>query len=119
MIVLSRKRGESFVIGDAIFVSLKSFDESQVVLRVESASDFCPVRAGDAISPEVRRIWELSFDLDDDWADREITIQQDVSLNIKGLWGEDRDKVRIAVEHPPGLPVHRREVWEATRRSPE
>lgn len=42
--------------------------------------------------------------------DESIVIDDEIILNVIEVRG---DKVRLGIEHPPGVTVHRREVYEA------
>ncbi len=42
-----------------------------------------------------------------------IVINDEITIVVVEIRG---DKVRLGVEHPPGVPVHRREAYEAIRR---
>ncbi len=44
-----------------------------------------------------------------------IVINDDITVTVVEIRG---DKVRLGVEAPPDVPVHRREVYEAIRRTP-
>ena len=43
-----------------------------------------------------------------------IIIGDDITVTIVEIRG---DKVRLGIEHPRDIPVHRQEVWEAIRRA--
>jgi carbon storage regulator len=47
--------------------------------------------------------------------DEALVIGDDIIVTIVDIRG---DKVRIGIEHPPEVPVHRQEVYEALRRQP-
>lgn len=48
--------------------------------------------------------------------DESIIIGDDIVITVVGIRG---DKVRIGVEAPPNVPVHRQEVYEAIKKSME
>lgn len=48
--------------------------------------------------------------------DEQIVIGEDVVITVIEIRG---DRVRIGIEAPKSVPVHRQEVWEAIHRSAE
>ena len=48
--------------------------------------------------------------------DESVIIGDDIIVTVVDIRG---DKVRLGIEHPPEVPVHRQEVYEAIRRETE
>ena len=46
--------------------------------------------------------------------DESIIINDNIIVTVVGIWG---DKVRLGFDAPKEVPIHRREVYEAIRRS--
>jgi len=98
MLVLSRKQGESIVIDDSVEVTVVAIHEEEVSLRLSGSvgSD-----GGDTMCKR---------------CDETITIRENIVVTVVCI-RRRRDKciVRLGIEAPLEIPVHRREVYEALK----
>jgi len=128
MLVLTRKKGESIVINDGVEVTVANILGDKVRLVV-NAPDGIPVVQREMFGATIPHGSPCTVRLDPHEAksrggsgssfvflrhrDEGIVIGDNVVVTIVDIRG---DKVRLGIDAPTEIPVHRREVYEAIQR---
>jgi carbon storage regulator len=114
MLVISRRIGESLIIGNNIVVTVIDIQPTRARLQVESAEEFsiqlaesgdCTTRGGDWQAFVCSRRKNES-----------IVINRDITIMIIEIRD---DKVRLGSVMPRECPCHRKEVWDAIHSAPK
>lgn len=135
MLVLSRHKDESIMIGDNVMITIHEIRPDQVRLRFNAPNEI-PVHRQEvyeAIRREQSKNGPESCEDSPDQnkkrenpekpglvlsrhRDESVMIGDNVMITIVDIRG---DKVRLGIEAPQEIPVHRQEVYEAIKRENE
>ena len=120
MLVLSRKRDEEIVVGDDIFITVKEIRGNRVRLGFEAPREMPVFRrekfdeilkaGGEIVSNASGKNGTLVLSRSQD---ESVVLGSEIEIFVVEIRG---DKVRIGIEAPKHIPVHRREVYDAIKR---
>ncbi|MFI5380997.1 MAG: carbon storage regulator [Tepidisphaerales bacterium] len=101
MFVLRRQKGESVMIGDDLMVTVSTITDASALVRVSRRALGGRIRAFEDVSQT--------------WLKRDdsIPLGHDASCTLVDIVG---DKVRLGLEAPLAVSVHRKEVYDAIQR---
>lgn len=114
MLVLTRKFGEHIMIGDHITITVARIVGKRVSLQTRAPKNVSvqrqetPLRSGPTSHSTECSMLVLSRKKNES-----IVINNDITIVIVEIRG---DKVRLGIEAPKEMPVHRREVYDAIKR---
>lgn len=121
MLVLSRQRDESIFIGDNIKITVVDIRGDKVRLGFKAPPDIS-IHRQEVFDAIARQSGDLLPKKKKDnggmlvlsrQRDEAIMIRTDIKITVIDIRG---DKVRLGVEAPTEVPVHRQEVYEAIQR---
>jgi carbon storage regulator len=107
MLVLSRQVGQTIMIGDDIFVTVDEVFSDAARIRVCASAGIIEPLTDNVLEKRTNTATMLLH------RDMLIRLGPDVTLTVVGLRG---DKVRVGIQNPPDMPVHRKEVYEVLKR---
>jgi carbon storage regulator len=100
MLVLSRQVSEAVIIGDEHRLIVRSIGATEATFLLESREGFHPIGSPTSMVKTMQ--------CNEEW-----TLSADVVLTLVDVRHGPPDKVRLGIELPREMPVHRQEVREA------
>lgn len=109
---MSRKKHESFIIGPEILVTVEDLKNEKAYLKVSSHTPFkvAPSKSSE-ISKSFTEVSRHRLTIERA-ANQRISIGDDIVITVVKHQG---DKVRIGVQAPRDIAIHRLEVYEAIK----
>ncbi len=119
MLVLSRKPDESLIVGD-ITVTVTKIEDLSVTVTMSAGAPF-PAATDTEVEAAKQASTELIVEPKSEWSfvierDRFVAFGDNCVLSLVDVRG---DKVRLGVDAPRHVPVHRKEVYDAIQRQPK
>lgn len=107
MLVLSRQAGQTVIIGEDLFVTV-----DKILSQAGQLSVCAPARVIKGVSGTVleKRANVAAILLA---RDEHVDLGPEIRVTVVDIRG---DKLRLGIDSPPELPVHRKEVYDAIRR---
>jgi carbon storage regulator len=103
MLVLTRQEDESIVIGDGIELMVGHVGGGTAELQIDAPSGVSVTKDGEPYNRSGEDLYR----------DEVVDVGKDVTVIVVDIRG---DRVRLGIEAPGEIPVHRREVFEAIQR---
>lgn len=113
MLVLSRRVDESVMIGDDMTITITKIQGNRTRIKTQ-APNHVPIWRSEITSTQARkpeaRTKEATALVLTRESDQSINIGNDIVITVIQIRG---DKVRLGIQAPRDVPVHRHEVYEA------
>lgn len=105
MLILTRRVGESLIVADDVKITIRIIHKNKVKLKIKAPNKVLnQILNNQSLLPKAINNIELSRNIGETLA-----ISNDVKIIVFGVQG---NQVRIGVNAPKNIPVHREEIYE-------